>query len=143
MMDINEIQRYLPHRYPFLFIDRVTELRLGEYISCYKNLSFNEPFFQGHFPDKPIMPGVLIIEALAQACGILGFKTLDKTPADGSMYMLVGTEKLRFRRPVIPGDSLKLEARVLGEKRGIWKFGCEASVDGELVTSVDLTVADR
>jgi 3-hydroxyacyl-[acyl-carrier-protein] dehydratase len=143
MMDIAEIQEYLPHRYPFLFIDRVTEIRCGEYICCYKNVTYNEPYFQGHFPGNPIVPGVLIIEALAQSCGILGFKTLDKTPADGSMYMLVGTEKLRFRRPVVPGDSLQLESRVMGEKRGIWKFDCKASVDGETVTSVVLTVADR
>ena len=143
MMDIDEIQVYLPHRYPFLFIDRVTELELGKYLCGYKNVSINEPFFQGHFPQKPIMPGVLIVEALAQACGVLGFKTVGKTPQDGSMYMLVGTDKLRFRRPVIPGDQLKLEVRVLKEKRGIWKFGCKGSVDGEIVTTVDLTVADR
>ena len=115
MMDIDEIQEYLPHRYPFLFIDRVTELELGKYLCGYKNVSINEPFFQGHFPQKPIMP----------------------------MYMLVGTDKLRFRRPVVPGDQLKLEVRVLKEKRGIWKFGCKGSVDGEIVTTVDLTVADR
>ncbi|MBV1881357.1 MAG: 3-hydroxyacyl-ACP dehydratase FabZ [Pseudomonadales bacterium] len=143
MMDIDEIQEYLPHRYPFLFIDRVTELELGKYLCGYKNVSINEPFFQGHFPQKPIMPGVLIVEALAQACGVLGFKTVGKTPQDGSMYMLVGTDKLRFRRPVVPGDQLKLEVRVLKEKRGIWKFGCKGSVDGEIVTTVDLTVADR
>ena len=143
MMDIDEIKEYLPHRYPFLFIDRVTELELGKYLCGYKNVTVNEPFFQGHFPQTPIMPGVLIIEALAQACGVLGFKTVGKTPQDGSMYLLVGTDKLRFRRPVVPGDQLKLEARVLKEKRGIWKFGCKGSVDGETVTTVELTVAER
>lgn len=143
MMDIVEIQEYLPHRYPFLLIDRVTELELGSHLCGYKNISVNEPIFQGHFPGKPIMPGVLIIEALAQACGVLGFKTVGKTPRDGSMYMLVGTDKLRFRRPVVPGDQLKLEVRILNEKRGIWKFDCKASVDGEAVTTVEITVADR
>ncbi|MBL4866940.1 MAG: 3-hydroxyacyl-ACP dehydratase FabZ [Pseudomonadales bacterium] len=142
MMDIAEIQEYLPHRYPFLFIDRVTEIELGKYLCGYKNVSINEPFFQGHFPQKPIMPGVLIVEALAQACGVLGFKTIGKSPEGGTIYVLVGTDKMRFRRPVIPGDQLKLEVSVLKEKRGIWKFDCKASVDGEIVTRVELTVAE-
>ena len=143
MMDIVEIQKYLPHRYPFLFVDRVTELEVGKYISCYKNVSNNEPFFQGHFPGMPIMPGVLIIEALAQACGLLGFKTMGEVPQNDSTYMLVGMDRMRFRRPVYPGDQLILEARIEGEKRGIWKFRCDASVGEEPVTSVLLTLADR
>ena len=94
VMDVKEIREYLPHRYPFLLVDRVTELNLGESIIAYKNVTINEPFFNGHFPDHPVMPGVLIIEAMAQAAGILGFKTMDKTPQDGSIYYFVGSDKL-------------------------------------------------
>ena len=105
MMDINEIREYLPHRYPFLLVDRVAELDIeGKTIRAYKNVSINEPFFNGHFPEHPIMPGVLIIEAMAQAAGILGFKMLDVKPADGTLYYFVGSDKLRFRQPVLPGD---------------------------------------
>jgi len=143
MMDIDEIRKYLPHRYPFLLVDRVVELDLGKSIVAYKNLTINEPFFDGHFPDKPVFPGVLLVEAMAQAAGILGFKTVGKKPADGSIYYFVGTEKLRFKRPVQPGDRLQLEARVLAEKRGIWKFDCKASVDGEMVCSGVIICADR
>ena len=103
-MDVNEIRKYLPHRYPFLLVDRVTELVPGESIVAYKNVTVNEPFFNGHFPDHPVMPGVLIVEAMAQAAGILGFKTMDKTPQDGSIYYFVGSDKLRFKRPVVPGS---------------------------------------
>lgn len=105
MMDINEIREYLPHRYPFLLVDRVVDLDVeGKCIRAYKNVSINEPFFNGHFPAHPIMPGVLIIEAMAQAAGILGFKMLDVKPADGTLYYFVGSDKLRFRQPVLPGD---------------------------------------
>ncbi|MEH6652162.1 MAG: 3-hydroxyacyl-ACP dehydratase FabZ [Motiliproteus sp.] len=143
MMDVNEIRKYLPHRYPFLLVDRVTELTEGESIVAYKNVTVNEPFFDGHFPDHPVMPGVLIVEAMAQAAGILGFKTMGKTPQDGSIYYFVGSDKLRFKRPVVPGDQLLLEASILSEKRGIWKFGVKASVDGELVSSATILCADR
>ena len=143
VMDVKEIREYLPHRYPFLLVDRVTELNLGESIIAYKNVTINEPFFNGHFPDHPVMPGVLIIEAMAQAAGILGFKTMDKTPQDGSIYYFVGSDKLRFKRPVVPGDRLQLEASIRSEKRGIWKFGCSASVDGELAASATILCADR
>ena len=143
MMNINEIREYLPHRYPFLLVDRVVELELGKSILAYKNVTVNEDFFNGHFPDFPVMPGVLIIEAMAQAAGILGFKTVGKKPADGSIYYFVGTEKLRFKRPVQPGDRLQLEAKVMAEKRGIWKFDCRASVDGETVCSGIIICADR
>ena len=142
-MEINEIKEYLPHRYPFLFVDKVLNITENESIAAVKNVSTNEPHFNGHFPDFPIMPGVLIIEALAQAAGILGFKSLGKKPADGSIYYLVGTENIRFRRPVVPGDQLLLEAKVITEKRGIWKFDCRASVDGEEVCSGILICADR
>jgi len=143
LMDINEIREYLPHRYPFLLVDRVVELEPGKSIVAYKNVSVNEPFFDGHFPDKPIMPGVLIIEAMAQAAGILGFRTLDKKPSDGSIYLFVGADKLRFKRPVVPGDRLQLEASIVAEKRGIWKFDCRASVDGGLVCEASILCADR
>nr|WP_163501011.1 3-hydroxyacyl-ACP dehydratase FabZ [Halomonas socia] len=143
VMDINEIREYLPHRYPFLLIDRVTELELGELIRGYKNVSINEPFFNGHFPHHPIMPGVLVIEAMAQACGILGFKTVNKLPADGYVYYLVGSDNVRFKRPVMPGDQLHLEAKVIREKRGIWKFACRASVDNELACEAEIICAER
>ncbi|RDE18522.1 3-hydroxyacyl-[acyl-carrier-protein] dehydratase FabZ [Motiliproteus coralliicola] len=143
MMDVKEIRKYLPHRYPFLLVDRVVELSVGESIVAYKNVSVNEPFFNGHFPDHPVMPGVLIVEAMAQAAGILGFKTMGKTPQDGSIYYFVGSDKLRFKRPVVPGDQLRLEASIVSEKRGIWKFDVKATVDGDLVSSAQILCADR
>lgn len=143
MMDVNEIRKYLPHRYPFLLVDRVVELVPGESIVAYKNVTVNEPFFNGHFPDHPVMPGVLIVEAMAQAAGILGFKTMDKTPQDGSIYYFVGSDKLRFKRPVVPGDRLQLEAKIVSEKRGIWKFDVNATVDGDTVSSATILCADR
>ncbi|WP_372737994.1 3-hydroxyacyl-ACP dehydratase FabZ [Neptunomonas sp.] len=142
-MDVNEIREYLPHRYPFLLVDRVLELVPGESIVALKNVTVNEPYFNGHFPEHPVMPGVLIIEAMAQAAGILGFKTMNKTPQDGSIYYFVGSDKLRFKRPVVPGDQLKLEATILSEKRGIWKFAVKASVDGAIVSSATILCADR
>lgn len=143
MMDVNEIRKYLPHRYPFLLVDRVVELNLGESISAYKNLSINEPFFNGHFPEKPVFPGVLLLEAMAQAAGILGFKTMDKTPADGSMYYFVGADNLRFKRPCIPGDRVMLRAEIVSDRRGIWKFNVSSDVDGELAASATILCADR
>ncbi len=143
VMDINEIREYLPHRYPFLLVDRVVELEFGEFIVAHKNVSINEPFFNGHFPHHPIMPGVLIIEALAQAAGILGFKTVNKLPRDGYVYYYVGSDNVRLKRPALPGDQLRLEARVIFAKRGIWKFACRATVDGELVCEADIICAER
>jgi 3-hydroxyacyl-[acyl-carrier-protein] dehydratase len=142
-MYIDEIREYLPHRYPFLLVDRVVDIEEGKSIVAYKNITVNEEFFNGHFPDAPVMPGVLIIEAMAQAAGILGFKTMDKKPSDGSIYYFVGSEKIRFKRPVVPGDQLRLEASIVAEKRGIWKFSCRATVDGELVSSGIIICADR
>ncbi len=142
-MNIREIQEYLPHRYPFLLVDRVVDIELGKSIKAIKNVTVNEPFFEGHFPDLPIMPGVLIIEAMAQASGILGFKTVDKKPADGSLYMFVGAEKMRFKKPVHPGDQLELYAEVLTEKRGIWKFAVRAEVDGQVAAQGEILCADR
>ena len=143
MMDVNEIRKYLPHRYPFLLVDRVVELVEGEYIIAYKNITVNEEVFNGHFPQSPVFPGVMIIEAMAQAAGILGFKTMDKKPEDGSMYLLAGIDDVRFKRPVVPGDRLQLESRVISEKRGIWKFECKATVDGVLAASATILCADR
>ena len=143
MMDVKEIREYLPHRYPFLLVDRVVELNVGESIVALKNVTVNEPFFNGHFPDQPVMPGVLIVEAMAQAAGILGFKTMDKKPQDGSIYYFVGADNLRFKRPVVPGDQLRLEAKVVSERRGIWKFAVVASVDGEKASSATILCADR
>lgn len=144
MMDINEIREYLPHRYPFLLVDRVVELDLEEKrIRAYKNVSINEPFFNGHFPQFPIMPGVLIIEAMAQAAGILGFRMMGVKPADGTLYYFVGSDNLRFRAPVTPGDQLVLEAKFVSVKRSIWKFECQASVDGKAVCSAEIICAER
>lgn len=144
MMDINQIREYLPHRYPFLLVDRVVDLDLDvKQIRAYKNVSINEPFFNGHFPQFPIMPGVLIIEAMAQAAGILGFKMMDVKPADGVLYYFVGSDKLRFRQPVVPGDQLMLEAKFISSKRSIWKFTCRATVDGKEVCSAEIICAER
>ena len=143
MLDVNEIRNYLPHRYPFLLIDRVVELNIGESIVAYKNITVNEGIFEGHFPDYPVFPGVLILEAMAQACGVLGFKTMDKTPEDGSIYLYAGIDNVRFKKQVVPGDQLYIEARKLSEKRGIWKFECVAKVDDQLATSATIMCADR
>lgn len=143
VMNIDEIKEYLPHRYPFLLVDRVVELNVGESIVAYKNITFNEQLFQGHFPEKPLFPGMLTLEAMAQAAGILGFKTLDKRPADGSMYMFVGADNVRFKRPVIPGDRLMLRARVISSRRGIWKFEVSADVEEQLCAAATILCADR
>lgn len=143
MMDILEIKKYLPHRYPFLLLDRVVELEEGERILAYKNITCNEGVFEGHFPHFPVFPGVMIVEALAQACGVLGFKTMDKTPDDGSVYLFAGIDNVRFKRQVVPGDRMFLEARIVSEKRGIWKFECKATVDDQLVTAATIMCADR
>ncbi|GAB6389471.1 3-hydroxyacyl-ACP dehydratase FabZ [Stutzerimonas marianensis] len=144
MMDINEIREYLPHRYPFLLVDRVVELDTeAKRVRAYKNVTINEPFFNGHFPQHPIMPGVLIIEAMAQAAGLLGFKMMGVKPADGTLYYFVGSDKLRFRQPVVPGDQLMLEASFISAKRGIWKFDCRASVEGKPVCSAEIICAEQ
>lgn len=142
-MDIHEILEHLPHRYPFLLIDRVIECTPGESLVGYKNVSFNEPFFQGHFPQRPVFPGVLILEALAQATGILAFRTLGRTPDDNSLYYFVGVDKARFKQPVEPGDQLRLEVEFVTQKRGIWKFNGQAIVDGKVVCSAELMCAER
>ncbi len=143
LLDISGIRDNLPHRYPFLLVDRVVELTPGESIVAYKNLSINEPFFDGHFPGNPVFPGVLLLEAMAQAAGILGFRTQNKTPADGSIYMFVGADDLRFKRPCVPGDRVYLHATILGERRGIWKFGVHSEVEGQRCASATILCADR
>ena len=143
LLDIKEIREYLPHRYPFLLVDRVLELELNTRIKCIKNVTGNEDVFNGHFPDHPVFPGVMIIEALAQAAGVLGFKTMDKKPAEGSIYLFVGADDVRFKRQVIPGDQLMLEAAVLRVRAGVWKFGCRASVEGDTVCTATIMCADR
>jgi len=142
-LDINEILAHLPHRYPFLLIDRVTECEPGKRLLGYKNVTYNEPYFTGHFPQRPIMPGVLIIEALAQATGVLAFRTARERPEADSLYYLVGVDQVRFKRPVGPGDQLWLEIEVLKTVRGVWKFNGTAMVDGETVASAVLMCAKR
>jgi 3-hydroxyacyl-[acyl-carrier-protein] dehydratase len=131
-LDIQRIMEMLPHRYPFLLVDRVLELEAGVRIKAYKNVTMNENFFQGHFPGQPIMPGVLILEALAQAGGIFVVKSLDLTPGE-KLFLFAGIEAAKFRRPVVPGDQLMLEANVLRRKMNIWKMHGKATVDGQLV----------
>ena len=143
IMDIDAIREHLPHRYPFLLVDRVVDIELGKRIEAYKNLSINEPFFNGHFPENPVFPGVLLVEAMAQAAGILGFKSMGKTPADGSIYYLVGVDNLRFKRPCVPGDRVHLHAEIVSERRGIWKFAVRAEVDEKLCASATILCADR
>ena len=142
-MDINDVLEHLPHRYPFLLIDRVTDYKEDEYLNGFKNVSFNEPYFTGHFPHRPVMPGVLILEALAQATGILAYKSTGKTPSDESLYYLVGIDKARFKQPVVPGDQLQLEVKVIKTMRGVWKFDGKALVDGKVVCEAELMCAER
>lgn len=142
-MDIHQILEHLPHRYPFLLVDRVVDCVPGERIEAYKNVSINEPFFPGHYPHHPVMPGVLIIEALAQAAAILSFKTLGGRPDDKSVYYFVGIDGARFKRPVSPGDRLNLEVKILANKRGLWKFAGRALVDGQLAAEAELLCTVR
>jgi 3-hydroxyacyl-[acyl-carrier-protein] dehydratase len=142
-MYIEEIRRFLPHRYPFLLVDRVLECIPGERLTAIKNVSVNEPYFTGHFPDTAIMPGVLIIEALAQATGLLGFRTMSEEPRHDVLYMLVGVDNVRFKRQVIPGDQLLMKVKVERRSKVIWKFSCEATVDGEIVTNADMLCAAK
>lgn len=142
-LDIYEVLQHLPHRYPFLMIDRVLECRVGESLVGVKNVSYNEPYFQGHFPNRPVMPGVLILEALAQATGILAFRTNNARPTEGSLYYLVGIDEARFKQPVIPGDQLILKVDVIKSRRGVWKFNGEAIVDDNVVASAVLMCAER
>jgi len=142
MLDINEIMKTLPHRYPFLLVDRVKELELNKRIVAIKNVTINEPFFQGHFPGHPIMPGVLIIEAMAQVGGILAYKSEPETA--GKVVYFMGIDKAKFRRPVVPGDTLEFVLEVIKQRRNIWVFKAEAFVDGERAAEAEIkaTLAD-
>lgn len=137
-MDIHEVLRHLPHRFPFVMIDRVLDWKADESLTAVKNVSINEPFFPGHFPHHPVMPGVLILEAMAQACAVLSMKTLGKLPQDDSVYYFLGIDKARFKRPVSPGDQLRIEVAVKRKMRGIWLFDASVTVDGEEVASAEL-----
>lgn len=142
-MDIHEVWKYLPHRYPFLMIDRIIDFKHDESITCIKNVTINEDFFNGHFPNHPVMPGVLILEAMAQAGGILGFKTKGQSPEQGFVYYFAGSDKVRFKRPVVPGDQLTLIAKKITERRGMWKFECKALVGENVVCSAEITCVEK
>jgi 3-hydroxyacyl-[acyl-carrier-protein] dehydratase len=140
-MDIDAILKHLPHRYPFMLVDRVLELKPGESIRALKNVTYNEPFFPGHFPHRPVMPGVIIIEALAQVAGILTFATAGTVPNEETRFYFVGIDKARFRKPVRPGDQLLLHAKLERSLRGIWKFSTVAMVGDDEVCHAEMMVA--
>jgi 3-hydroxyacyl-[acyl-carrier-protein] dehydratase len=142
-MDVHEVLAHLPQRFPFLMVDRVLECEPGKRIVALKNVSVNEPFFPGHFPHRPVMPGVLILEAMAQAAGILVFKTMNAVPDESSVYYYAGIDNARFKKPVVPGDQLVVEVAITASKRGIWKFGCSARVDGGVVAEADILCTVR
>ncbi|MEE9334719.1 MAG: 3-hydroxyacyl-ACP dehydratase FabZ [Granulosicoccaceae bacterium] len=139
--DIREILKYLPHRYPFLMIDRVLSFEHEKSLTAIKNITFNEPIFTGHFPQSPVFPGVLILEAMAQASALLAFKSLGGYPSEKTLYLLVGIDKARFKVQVVPGDQLHFSVTVLREKRGIWKFDAIATVDGKAVCTAQVMIA--
>ncbi len=139
----DEILKYLPHRDPFLFIDKVISIEEGDNIHASMNIKDDDVFLEGHFPDNPIVPGVILIEAMGQASGILGFKTMGKTPEEGSIYVIAGVDKARFRQRVLPGEKVDIFSKVLGSKKGIWKFECFAEVQGKLVCSANILCAER
>jgi len=140
-IEIHEILGYLPHRYPFLLVDRVLELEEGKRVLAVKNVTMNEPFFQGHFPNNPVMPGVLIIEAMAQAAAVLSFKTMDTKPDADSVVYFAGIDAVRFKRPVVPGDQLMMEVHIVRNMRNIWKYQGVAKVDGEVAAEAELMCA--
>ena len=142
-MDIHKVLRRLPHRYPFLLIDRVLEFEANERLLGLKNVTINEPFFTGHFPVRPVMPGVLIVEAMAQATGLLAMESRPEEVGEKALYYFVGIDKARFKQPVEPGDQLLLEVSVLNVKRGIWKFAGEARVDGKIVATAEIMCTAR
>ncbi|WP_366945111.1 3-hydroxyacyl-ACP dehydratase FabZ [Zoogloea sp.] len=141
MIDINEIKQYIPHRYPFLLVDRIVEMELGKRAVGLKNVTINEPFFPGHFPHNPVMPGVLIIESLAQAAAVLAFKTEGTVPDKDAMVYFASVDNVRFKRPVVPGDQLMLEVEIVRTIRNIWKFKGVARVAGEVATEAEFMCA--
>ncbi len=142
-MAINEIMQFLPYRNPFLLIDRVLEMEVGKSITAIKNVSINEPFFPGHFPGSPVMPGVLILEAMAQAAALLSFKTENYTPEEIGVVYFAGIDGARFKKPVLPGDQLILKIEIVRRVRGIWKYTARAEVDGALVAEAELMATLR
>ena len=137
-MDIHEILEHLPHRYPFVLIDRIVSLELGKEITALKNVTINEPFFPGHFPHHPVMPGVLIVEAMAQAAAVLSFKTMGAKPSDDSVYYFAGIDSARFKKPVSPGDQVILNVKIDRILKGIWKYTGVARVDGVVVAEAEM-----
>lgn len=142
-MDIHEVMRHLPHRYPFLLVDRVLECEAGKNIVALKNVTINEPHFPGHFPHHPVMPGVLILEALAQTAAILSYVTAGKVPDENSVVYFAGIDGARFKKPVLPGDQIILKAELLRNMRGIWKYATRAEVNGEIVAEAEMMAALR
>lgn len=142
-LDINQIKEYLPHRYPMLLVDRVLKWESGKSITAIKNVTANEEFFNGHFPNKPVMPGVLMIEALAQTAALLSFLTAELKPDENTLVYFLGIDNARFKRPVEPGDQLTLEAEIVKVARGIWKYQVRALVDGQLAVEADLMCTIR
>jgi len=142
-MEVQQIMDYLPHRYPMLLIDRVLSVEPGKDVVALKNVTINEPFFIGHFPHHPVMPGVLIVEAMAQAAAILAFKTFNLKSDKDSVYYFVGIDQARFKKPVLPGDRLILKAQILRNLRGIWKFSAQALVEDKLVAEAQLLCTVR
>lgn len=142
-LDINQIKQYLPHRYPMLLVDRVLDWEAGKRITAIKNVTANEEFFNGHFPNKPVMPGVLMIEAMAQTAAILSFLTMDMKPDADTIVYFLGIDGARFKRPVEPGDQLKMEVEILRVARGIWKYAAKATVDGHLAVEGELMCTMR
>jgi 3-hydroxyacyl-[acyl-carrier-protein] dehydratase len=137
-LDIHEILNHLPHRYPFVLIDRVIDLKLNEEITAIKNVTINEPFFPGHFPYHPVMPGVLIVEAMAQAAAVLSFKTMNVLPSEDSVYYFAGIDNVRFKKPVSPGDQLILNVKIDRVLKGIWKYKAQAKVDNQIVAEAEM-----
>ena len=142
-LNINQIKEYLPHRYPMLLVDRVLDWELGKSITAIKNVTINEEFFNGHFPHKPVMPGVLMIEALAQTAALLSFLTMGKKPDENSVVYFIGIDDARFKRPVEPGDQIRMDVEILRCTRGIWKYKARASVDGQTAVEAELMCTMR
>ncbi|WGZ96284.1 MAG: 3-hydroxyacyl-ACP dehydratase FabZ [Candidatus Thiothrix putei] len=142
-MNVEKIRNYLPHRYPFLLVDRVLDYEVGKSLTAIKNVTVNEPWVNGHFPHQPIMPGVLIIEALAQATGLLGFRTMGEEPQNDTLYLLVAVDKARFKQAVVPGDQLVMKVELVKRKGIMWVFNAEARVDGKLAVSAELMCAAK
>jgi 3-hydroxyacyl-[acyl-carrier-protein] dehydratase len=143
ILNITQIKEYLPHRYPLLLVDRVVDYELGKTITAIKNVTVNEEFFNGHFPHQPVMPGVLMVEALAQTAAILSFMTMNVKPDENSVVYFVGIDNCRFKRPVGPGDQLRMDVEILRSSRGIWKYKAQASVDGKVAVEAELMCTIR